>query len=203
MMNMGNLLWYSNHLEDIEADVDEDWAGEVSLQHLVSLLAVSLLSICFEIILIIILLLLFDYHLIIIWLSFDYHLITIWSSFAFISSWSSHCLSFYYHADHRTDCDDCGQDVHRSKSQNHKNKCIVKNTTFFTKWSQFKVWNFEFPFETKRRAKGNRKFSEKTVEYLHKQLATFEFWKNRDKQRNVKSIETLPEAQLTHQALDP
>ena len=59
-----NLLWYSNHLEDIEADVDEDWAGEVSLQHLISLFAVSLLAIWFHIILIL--------ALIIIWLSFDH-----------------------------------------------------------------------------------------------------------------------------------
>ena len=39
------LLWYSNHLEDIEADIDEDGTGEVSFKHLVSLFAVALLCI--------------------------------------------------------------------------------------------------------------------------------------------------------------
>ena len=43
--NIWILLWYSNHLEDIEADIDEDGACEVSFKHLVSLFAVALLCI--------------------------------------------------------------------------------------------------------------------------------------------------------------
>jgi hypothetical protein len=38
-----NLPWDGDKLEDVEADVDEDCADEIGLQHLVSLLAVSLL----------------------------------------------------------------------------------------------------------------------------------------------------------------
>jgi hypothetical protein len=38
-----NLPWYGDELEDVEADIDEDCADEIGLQHLVSLLAVSLL----------------------------------------------------------------------------------------------------------------------------------------------------------------
>ncbi len=37
------LPWYGDKLEDVEADIDEDCADEIGLQHLVSLLAVSLL----------------------------------------------------------------------------------------------------------------------------------------------------------------
>ena len=38
-----NLLWNRDELDNVETGVDEDGASEVSLQHLVSLLAVSLL----------------------------------------------------------------------------------------------------------------------------------------------------------------
>ena len=42
-LKYSNLLWNCDELDNVETGVDEDGASEVSLQHLVSLLAVSLL----------------------------------------------------------------------------------------------------------------------------------------------------------------